>query len=299
MTKVLVLMGGVSSEREVSLSSGAGVLGALKEEGFDAAGYDFKNDAAGLAAAIESEKPDVVFNALHGTYGEDGCVQGLLDMLGIRYTHSGREASAIGMNKILSSAVFAANGIPVARNRIVSSDEALAGKAMDVPYVLKPVCEGSSVGVQIVISGLPKWPYKPGVPIMAEEYIPGRELTVPVFAGRAMGIIEIVPKGGFYDYERKYKPGASEHIIPARIYELEAISIMKIAEQCHAALGCRGLTRVDMRYNDMRPGDKRTIVLEINTQPGMTPTSLCPDMARHNGISYAKLCRMIVEEALS
>ncbi|MDR1476921.1 MAG: D-alanine--D-alanine ligase [Rickettsiales bacterium] len=296
MTKILVLTGGVSSEREVSLSSGEGVLAALKEEGFDASAYDFKNDVADFAAAICRDKPDVVFNALHGQWGEDGCVQGLLDMLGAKYTHSGRVASAIGMDKVLANSVFAAHGIPIAKSRIVEREEIMAGDVIERPYVLKPVSEGSSVGVQVISGGAkPEWPYRAGERVMAEEYIPGRELTVPVFAGRAMGVIEIVPKGGLYDYASKYTAGGSEHLIPAPIGPEATAEAMRFAEKCHDALGCRGLTRVDMRYDE---GGRGIAVLEINTQPGMTPTSLCPDAARAIGISYNELCRMIVGDAL-
>jgi D-alanine-D-alanine ligase len=275
------------------------VLATLKDEGFDASAYDFKNDVVGLAAALGQAKPDVVFNALHGTYGEDGCVQGMLDMLGVRYTHSGRAASAIGMDKILANAVFGQAGIPVAKSRIVGREEVLAGDVMPRPYVLKPVSGGSSIGVQIIADdAVPAWPYEAGARIMAEEYVPGREMTVPVFAGRAMGLIEIITKGGFYDYENKYGAGRSEHMEPADLGKTEASEAMRVAEECHVALGCRGLTRMDLRYDPARRRDGRFVVLEINTQPGMTPTSLCPDVARRAGISYAKLCGMIVEDAL-
>lgn len=297
MTKVCVLAGGVSSEREISLISGKGVLEALLSEGFDAFSYDFRNDVAEFVSALTEKKPDVVFNALHGTWGEDGCVQSLLDMLGVRYTHSGREASAIAMNKVFANAVFAGAGIAVPKNRIVSRGDVALGDVMARPYVLKPIAEGSSVGVQIIAGyAVPGWPYAAET-AMVEEYIPGRELTVPVFGGRAMGVVEIVPNGAFYDYEHKYSAGGSEHIIPARIPPSAASEACFLAERAHGVLGCRGLTRVDMRYDDA-PGGRGIVVLEINTQPGMTPTSLAPDMARHNGISYPRLVRMMVEDAL-
>jgi D-alanine-D-alanine ligase len=237
-----------------------------------------------------------VFNALHGEWGEDGCVQGILDMLGVKYTYSGRIASAIGMDKVSANAVFAHAGIPVAKNRIALRAEVMVGDPLPRPYVLKPRAGGSSIGVQIISGGAkPEWPYGEGELVMAEEYVPGREITVPVFDGRAMGVIEIVPKAALYDYASKYTAGGSEHIIPAPIGAPAYADAMRIAERCHAILGCRGLTRVDLRYDE---GGRGLVVLEINTQPGMTPTSLCPDMARHNGISYPKLCRMIVEAAL-
>jgi D-alanine-D-alanine ligase len=280
----------------VSLSSGAGVLVALKQEGFRAYPYDFKNDEVELAASLKREKPDIVFNALHGRWGEDGYVQNILDLFGVKYTHSGSKASAIAMNKIRANSMFAKVGIPVAKNKVVSRDEVVAGDPMPRPYVLKPVSEGSSVGVQIIAGDVkPEWSYEDGAAVMAEEYIPGRELTVPVFAGKAMGVIEIVPNGSFYDYERKYSIGGSEHIVPAKLSESAYAEAMRFAENCHTFLNCRGLTRTDMRYDE---GGRGLVVLEINTQPGMTPTSLCPDMAKHNGISYSKLCRMMVEEGL-
>ena len=299
MTKVAVLLGGHSSEREISLVSGAGCAGALREEGYGVVEID---PAAGdLSAALLAAKPDVVFNALHGRFGEDGCVQGLLELLRIPYTHSGVLASALAMDKPAAKKVFAAAGIPVAEGRIVTKAEVLAGDVLPRPYVLKPLNEGSSVGVHIVREGdngsridMDDWPF--GDYVLAERFIPGREITVAVMGDRALGATEITSERGFYDYEAKYAAGGSRHTLPAPVSEAVAKEAMQLAERAHVALGCRGVSRTDFRY-DETGGRHRLILLETNTQPGMTPTSLVPEQAAYKGMSYRALCRWMVEDA--
>lgn len=298
--RVAVLLGGRSAEREVSLSSGAGCARALREEGFDVVEIDpGENPATQLIEA----KVDCAFNALHGRFGEDGCIQGLLEWLRIPYTHSGVLASALAMHKERTKEVYRAAGIPVVKSIVADRREAGARHLMEPPYVIKPVNEGSSVGVYIIRRGdnrppseLTKAEWNLTDAMMIEEYVPGRELTVAVMGDKALGVTEITTDLEFYDYEAKYAAGGSRHVLPAEIPEGVAQEAMRLSVLAHQALGCRGVTRTDFRYDDT-VGKHRLIALETNTQPGMTPTSLVPEQAAHTGMSYAKLCRWIVEDA--
>lgn len=298
--RVAVLLGGRSAEREVSLVSGRGCADALRGEGFDVVEIDAKDD---LARQLTDARPDAVFNALHGRWGEDGCVQGLLELMRIPYSHSGVLASALAMHKQLAKDIFRAAGLPVVKSIVADRRAAGASHLMDPPYVVKPVNEGSSVGVYIIRKGDNRPPAELGSDtwtlsdqMMVEEYVPGRELTVAVLGGRALAVTEIVPKTTFYDYEAKYAAGGSQHEIPARIPAAIADEAMRLAERAHAVIGCRGVTRTDFRYDDTT-GKPRLVTLEINTQPGMTPTSLAPEQAAYTGMSYGALCRWIVEDA--
>ncbi|HUB85787.1 MAG TPA: D-alanine--D-alanine ligase [Rhizomicrobium sp.] len=299
--KIAVLLGGLSAERDVSLSSGAGCARALREEGFDVVEIDPKN--ADLAAQLNLVKPDAVFNALHGRWGEDGCVQGLLELLRIPYTHSGVLASAIAMHKQRTKEIYAAAGLPVVKSIVVDRREAAVQHLMEPPYVVKPVNEGSSVGVFIIRKGDNRPPQELGredwslsSEMMVEEYVPGRELTVAVMGGKALGVTEITTGLEFYDYEAKYSAGGSRHTLPAKIPDAINKEAMRLAEAAHTALGCRGVSRTDLRFDDTG-AKSRLILLETNTQPGMTPTSLVPEQAAYAGMSYAKLCRWMVEDA--
>ncbi len=296
MTKhVAVLMGGWSAEREVSLVTGAACVKALKQAGFDVTPIDVQRDMGALMTRLYP-KPDVVFNALHGRFGEDGCVQGLLDILAIPYTHSGLLASALAMDKPMAKRVFQMAGIPVAEHLEATPDQILAGDVMPRPYVVKPANEGSSVGVQIVrvgdngplmddgMAGNPR--------MMVEEYVTGRELTVAVMGGKALAVTEVKTHRGFYDYDAKYVVGGSEHTVPADIEPALAEQVMDMAERAHEALGCRGVSRADFRYDG-----ERLVILEVNTQPGMTPTSLVPEQAAHVGMSFPELVSWMVENA--
>jgi len=298
--RVAVLLGGRSAEREVSLVSGKGCAQALREEGFDVIEIDPSDR---LEQQLIDARPDAVFNALHGRWGEDGCVQGLLELMRIPYTHSGVLSSALAMHKERTKDVYRAAGIPVARSIVADRRAASAQHLMEPPYVVKPVNEGSSVGVFIIRKGDNRPPAELGSDtwqlsdaMMVEEYIPGRELTVAVLGGRALAVTEIVPNTDFYDYEAKYASGGSSHVIPARIPAAVTDEAMRLAEKAHAVLGCRGVTRTDFRYDDTG-GKQRLIALETNTQPGMTPTSLVPDIARACGISFPELVRWMVENA--
>jgi D-alanine-D-alanine ligase len=302
MTRVVVLYGGISAEREVSLSSGIQVIAALREAGFEVEAVDVGQDLGAVIAAL-TPKPDAAFNALHGRFGEDGAIQGVLDWLGIPYTHSGVRASALAMDKQAAKALFVSAGLPVAGGRMVSIQDLEAADPLPLPYVVKPVNEGSSVGVSVVRAGdnrrgeiARNWTF--GSAALVEEYIPGRELTVGVLDDRALAVTEIrAVAGTFYDYESKYADGGSCHIIPAvvhpEIYELA----MKIAVAAHRVLGCRGASRCDFRYDDTAGEPGRLVLLEINTQPGLTPTSLLPEQAAHRGISFPQLCTWMVENA--
>jgi D-alanine-D-alanine ligase len=303
--RIAVLMGGRSSEREVSLSSGRGVVAALKEEGFDAVEVDPGDNSAqeNLWSQLYRAKPDAVFNALHGRFGEDGTVQGLLELMRLPYTHSGVLSSALAMHKERTKDVYRMAGLPVAKSLIAHRKEAAKTHLMEPPYVVKPVNEGSSVGVFIIRKGDNRPPAELGSDtwnlsdeMMVEEFIPGRELTVAVMGDKALGVTEITTDLAFYDYEAKYAAGGSQHILPAELPAAVAAQAMDLAVKAHQALACRGVTRTDFRYDDTG-GQSRLILLETNTQPGMTPTSLVPEQAAHQGISYAKLCRWIVEDA--
>jgi len=299
--RVAVLLGGRSAEREVSLSSGRGCAKALRDEDFDVVEIDPKDGH--LEALLLAARPDVVFNALHGRWGEDGCVQGLLELMRLPYTHSGVLASALAMHKQRTKDVYRAAGLPVVNSIVVDRREASARHLMDPPYVVKPVNEGSSVGVFIIRKGDNRPPEALGREdwnlsdeMMVEEFVPGRELTVAVMGGKALGVTEITTNLEFYDYEAKYAEGGSIHVLPAKIPEHVTKEALSLAERAHAALGCRGVSRTDLRYDDTQ-GKHRLILLETNTQPGMTPTSLVPEQAAFRGFSYRALCRWMVEDA--
>lgn len=302
MTRVVVLYGGISAEREVSLSSGVQVVAALREAGYEVDAIDVGADVGAVVAAL-NPRPDVVFNALHGRFGEDGTIQGMLDWMGIPYTHSGLRASAVAMDKQAAKALFSAAGLPVAPGRMVSIAELEAADPLPLPYVIKPVNEGSSVGVTVVRGGdnrrieiARSWTYGPEA--LVEEFIPGRELTVGVMHDRALAVTEIqAVAGAFYDYESKYGDGGSNHILPARVHPDVAARAMEIAVAAHRAIGCRGATRCDFRYDDTKGEPGRLVLLEINTQPGMTPTSLLPEQAAFCGIDFQDLCAWMVENA--
>lgn len=294
--RVAVLKGGLSAEREVSLVSGRACAEALRDAGYETVEIDAGRD---LAARLADCAPDVVFNALHGRWGEDGCVQGLLELMGLPYTHSGVLASALAMDKPRAKRVFAAAGVPVADGLIAAKADIARRHVMDPPYVVKPVNEGSSVGVVVVHEGAnapPALAADAPQTLMVERYAPGRELTVAVMGDRALAVTDIVPATGWYDYEAKYAAGGSRHVIPAEIPPAVADACLDHARRAHAALGCRGVTRTDFRWDAAR-GVDGLIALELNTQPGMTPTSLVPEQAAHVGLSFPALCRWIVEDA--
>jgi D-alanine-D-alanine ligase len=303
MTKrVAVLKGGWSSEREVSLVSGRECAKALREVGYEVGEIDVTRDLGALIAAL-TPKPDVVFNALHGRGGEDGTVQGVLEFLQIPYTHSGVLASAVAMDKPMAKEVFARAGLPLAEGRLVPTKKLLNGEIIAPPFVVKPPNEGSSVGVRIVREGdnswrreAASWPF--GDTVLVEKFVPGRELTVAVMGDRALGVCEIrAHHGAFYDYDSKYAAGGSEHLVPAPIHQAAYDEAMDVALRAHRALGCRGVSRADLRYDDTKGEPGKVILLEVNTQPGMTPTSLVPDMAKAAGISFHDLVSWIVENA--
>jgi len=298
--RVAVLMGGWSAERPVSLASGRECAMALVEAGYDVTPVDVGRD---IAEVLEKLRPDVAFNALHGPFGEDGAVQGLLEILDIPYTHSGVLASALAMNKEKAKSVAATAGIPVAEHRIVSRAEVAAAHVMPPPYVVKPIAEGSSFGVVIVredqahppqsLAG-EEWAF--GERVMVERYIPGRELTCAVMGEEALGVIEIVPVGhAFYDYDAKYVEGGSKHVLPAQIKPFVYQNIRSLSIEAHRAVGCRGVSRSDFRYDEGGTGE--LVWLEVNTQPGMTRTSLVPELAAHAGLSFPELVSWLVEDA--
>ena len=301
MRKVAVLMGGISSEREISCASGQGVLSALNQAGYSAFPVDLTHDMNAFVSIINREKPEVVFNALHGKYGEDGCVQGVLNLMQIPYTHSGVMASSIAMNKSMTKRVVKTLGIHVPNEFLVDREDVLDGKTLPYPYVVKPNDEGSSVGVYIIRNQkeekelLSRWPYRNKV--LMETYIPGRELSVAVRDDGPLGIVEIISKEGFYDFANKYTAGRAEHIIPANIAKKEYQSMMDAAYAVHKALGCRGVTRSDFRYDESQKDGERCLFLELNTNPGMTPMSLVPEIAAHQNISYQELVIWLVERA--
>jgi D-alanine-D-alanine ligase len=301
MTRVAVLYGGISAEREVSLSSGAQVIAALREAGYAVLPVDVGPDLRAVLAALDPA-PDVVFNALHGRFGEDGAIQGVLDWLGIPYTHSGVRASALAMDKAAAKSLFASAGLPVARGAVIEVATLRDADPMPAPYVVKPINEGSSVGVEIVREGdnrrcaiAAAWRFGPQA--LVEEYVPGRELTVGVLGDRALAVTEIAPSHGFYDYESKYADGGSRHVIPARVHPDISAQAMHVACAAHVALGCRGASRADFRYDDTQGEPGRLVLLEVNTQPGLTPTSLLPEQAAHLGIGFPALCAWMVEQA--
>jgi D-alanine-D-alanine ligase len=301
-TTVAVLMGGWSAERKVSLSSGEACAGALKRAGFNTVMIDVKRET--IHSVLMDLKPDVAFNALHGKWGEDGNASALLETLQIPYTHSGVLASALAMHKEKSKTIFREAGLPVAESKLVEIEVAANTHPMDPPYVVKPVDEGSSVGVYIIESGrnAPAFDILKqrdifGTHVMVERFIPGRELTCAVMGDVALGVIDIVPQLGFYDYDAKYVPGGSKHILPAEIPKPVYRRIQQISLEAHRAMGCRGVSRSDFRYDDTKAGDGELILLEINTQPGMTGTSLVPELAVHAGHTFEELVTWMVNDA--
>ena len=300
---IAVLMGGWSAEREVSLVTGAGVADALEAFGHRVTRVDMGHD---VAQKLAEAAPDIVFNALHGTPGEDGSVQGMLDLMGLKYTHSGLATSVIAIDKQLTKLLLVPHGIPMPGGRIVRSETLYEGDPIARPYVLKPVNEGSSVGVAIVtaegnygnpISAQAAGPWQDFDALLAEPFIRGRELTTAVLGDAAMGVTELRPKSGFYDYDAKYTEGMTDHIYPADIPDEITAACERIALDAHRLLGCRGVSRADFRWDDTC-GIDGLFLLEVNTQPGMTPLSLVPEQARHRGMSYGQLVQRIVEEAL-
>ncbi len=298
MKRVAVIYGGWSSERDVSLTSGKQMANAARSAGYDVVEIDAGRN---LATQLTEAQPDVVLNGLHGPWGEDGCVQGVLEVLGLPYSHSGVLASALAMDKLKSKAVFREAGIPIAEDKQVTRAEAAAAHPLKPPYVIKPVAEGSSFGVLIVREGAngpareltgPNWHY--GDHLMAEEFIPGRELTVAVLGDRALAVTEITTLRDYYDFDAKYEAGGSQHVIPADLPAHVTDAAMEFALKAHKALGCRGATRSDFRYDDKRD---RLVILETNTQPGMTPTSLVPEQAAFVGMSFEELVAWMIEDA--
>jgi len=301
---VAVLMGGWSAEREVSLMSGNGVADALESLGHKVTRIDMDRDVAVKLAEV---KPDVVFNALHGTPGEDGTVQGMLDLMGLPYTHSGLVTSVIAIDKQLTKQALVPHGIPMPGGRMVRTEELYQHDPLPRPYVLKPVNEGSSVGVAIVtvegnygnpISAEARGPWQEFDELLAEPFIRGRELTVAVLGDKPLGVTELKPKSGFYDYDAKYTDGLTEHVCPADIPDDIADACKRIACESHRLLGCKGASRSDFRWDDSQGADG-LFLLEVNTQPGMTPLSLVPEQAKHIGMSYAALVQEIVDEAMA
>ena len=301
MKHVAVLMGGWSAEREVSLRSGKACADALERTGYRVSRVDVNRDIATTLGAL---KPDAALNVLHGRPGEDGTLQGMLEVLGIPYTHSGVLASALAIQKEVAKTVLKTAGVPVPGGRVAPRKEVAKGHLLPPPYVIKPVAEGSSVGVFIVREDhahppqeltRADWPF--GDRILVEPYIPGKELTCAVMGEQALGVIEIVPTVKFYDYEAKYAPGGSRHLLPAPIAPAVYKEVQRLALAAHQALGCRGVTRSDFRYDDSLDGATGLFCLEVNTQPGMTETSLVPEMAQHAGISFDELVRWMVDDA--
>ncbi len=297
--RVVVLMGGISSERDVSLVSGAAVTKALIESGYDVKSFDLGTDIAALLAAL-TPAPDAVFNALHGRYGEDGTVQGLLELLGIPYTHSGVLASAVAMDKPMTKRLVETVGVRTPKGRVITRSELRQGHPLPPPYVIKPVAEGSTMGVRIVrpgdnTPGDGDWSY--GDTMLVEEYIAGRELTAGVMGDRALAVTEIRYEGGIFDYTSKYTPGHAVHDLPASIPQPVYDEVLRLALLAHQTLGCRGISRSDFRYDDTKPGTSGLYFLEINSQPGFTPISLVPEQAQRAGISFGELVTWLVETA--
>ena len=301
---VVVLMGGWSSEREVSLISGRGVAAALRERGWsNVTELDMDRDVALRLAEL---KPDVVFNALHGTPGEDGTIQGMMDLMGLKYTHSGLETSVIAIDKELTKMVLVPHGIRMPAGTVIESESLFGADPIARPYVVKPVNEGSSVGVAIVTAegnyGNPigrdvEGPWHHFKELVAEPFIKGRELTVAVLNDEPLAVTELKPKAGFYDYDAKYTDGLTDHICPAEVPDDIAKAMMDMAARAHRLLGCRGASRSDFRWDDEQ-GEAGLYLLEVNTQPGMTPLSLVPEQGRHRGIEYGELVERMIEDAV-
>ncbi len=298
---IAVLMGGWSAEREVSLRSGRACADALQRRGYRLSRIDVGRD---IATVLGTLKPDAALNVLHGRPGEDGTLQGILEIVAVPYSHSGVLASALAMQKELAKLVMAAAGVAVPEGKVVSRLEAAKQHVLPRPYVIKPIAEGSSVGVFIVTEQhqhppqeltRPDWTF--GERVLVERYIPGKELTCAVMGDKALDVIEIVPTTQFYDYEAKYAPGGSKHLLPAPISSFVYQEVRRLALAAHRALGCRGVSRADFRYDDRSTGTEGLFCLEVNTQPGMTETSLVPELAAHAGISFDELVQWMVEDA--
>jgi len=298
---VAVLMGGWSAEREVSLRSGEACASAAERAGFKVTRVDVDRE---IAATLRKLKPDVALNLLHGTPGEDGSIQGLLEVLGIPYSHSGVLASAVAMQKDMAKPILMAAGVPMAQGVVADRREVAKAHIMPPPYVIKPIAEGSSVGVFIVQADhahppqeltRPDWKY--GERVLVEKFIPGKELTCAVMGDKPLDVIEIIANTKFYDYEAKYAPGGSKHLLPAPILPIVYQEARRLSLAAHRALGCRGITRADFRYDDSLEGTKGLVCLEVNTQPGMTETSLVPELAAYAGITFEELARWMVEDA--
>jgi D-alanine-D-alanine ligase len=301
MKHVAVLMGGWSAEREVSLNSGKACADAAERAGYKVTRVDVTRDIARVLAEL---KPDVVLNVLHGPPGEDGALQGLLEVMGIPYTHSGIMASAVAMQKEITKTVLRAAGVPVPGGLVANRMEVAKAHMLPPPYVIKPLSEGSSIGVFIVREDQahppqeltrPDWKY--GERVMVEPFIPGKELTCAVIADKPTAVIEIIAHTAFYDYEAKYAPGGSTHLLPAPVSEEITKACQRFAVEAHNALGCRGVTRADFRYDDSKPDIEGLVCLEVNTQPGMTGTSLVPELAAHGGMSFPQLAAWMIEDA--
>lgn len=305
MTRVAVLMGGWSPERDVSLVSGKACAEGLREGGHEVVEYDVKRDLRALVDFLRPAAgggPDVVFNALHGRYGEDGCIQGVLEIMRVPYTHSGVLASAIAMDKPLARHIFASLGLRVAEGKVIERRSLASGDPMARPYVVKPIDQGSSIGVHIVRDGdnlaaVEAAEAAFGERVLIEKFVPGRELTVAIMGDKPVAVTELRPRTRFYDYEAKYTDGITEHLVPAPIPE----DVYDLAKQWALAafqeLGCNGLARADFRWDDSMPGTSGLVILELNTQPGMTPLSLAPEQARWAGISWPELMTWMVENA--
>ena len=298
---VALLMGGWSPEREVSLSSGMECAKALADRGYSVKTIDVGRDLPALLRALDP-RPDLIFNALHGVGGEDGTMQGVCEMLAIPYTHSGVRASALAMHKPTAKEIFARAGLPVAAGTVVRREAMLAEDPMPAPFVVKPTDQGSSIGVRIVRVNdnswreeIARWEF--GEELLVEPFVGDRELTVAVMGERALGVCEIITRGSFYDYTAKYAEGGSDHLVPAPIPPEDYAAALDIAARAHRALGCRGVSRCDFRYDSNAAKGSRLYLLELNTQPGMTPTSLVPDIARHAGIDFDELVAWIAEDA--
>jgi len=298
---VAVLMGGWSAEREISLRSGTACAEAASRLGYQVTRIDVGRD---IATVLGRVKPEIALNVLHGRPGEDGTLQGILEVLAIPYTHSGVMASAVAMQKEIAKTLFRAAGVPVPDGMVVGRLEAAKRHMLPPPYVIKPLAEGSSVGVFIVTAehahppqelNRPDWEY--GEQIMVERFIPGKELTCAVMGKQPLGVIEIVPTTNFYDYEAKYAPGGSKHLLPAKVSSFVYQEVRRLALAAHDALGCRGVSRADFRYDDRIDGPGGLYCLEVNTQPGMTQTSLVPELAAHAGITFDELVRWMIEDA--
>lgn len=303
MTKtVALLVGGWSSEREVSLMKGAHVEKALKEAGYIVKTIDVSRDVQKLVKDLSNPRPDVVFNNLYGRGGEDGTIQALLDMMGLAYTHSGVVASAVGMDKVLTKKLAESVGVRCSVGRVATKAEILAETVMPRPYVVKPINEGSSVGVQIILEGENQKPIDEsgwhfGEEALVEKYVPGREIHVAVLDGKAQGVTEIIVAGRFFDYEAKYHSQETELITPAPVPDIVAKTAMDYAERVYNILGCNGIARADLRYDDSKPGNDGVYLLEINTMPGLSPGSIAVIQPEHNGMDYVQLCSHLVETA--